>query len=84
MPLHLCTSMPLCLCASAVQSLHFYAPALYASVLQCLCASMHLYTSMPVCLYSSALQVYRDTEPTPMVCCDKCEHWVHTACGNIR
>ncbi|CAI7830112.1 unnamed protein product, partial [Closterium sp. NIES-53] len=32
----------------------------------------------PVCL-----RVYRDSEPTPMVCCDKCEHWVHCACDNI-
>ncbi|KAF9592739.1 hypothetical protein IFM89_017309 [Coptis chinensis] len=32
----------------------------------------------PVCL-----KVYRDTEPTPMVCCDVCQRWVHCQCDGI-
>ncbi|KAL2649967.1 hypothetical protein R1flu_018095 [Riccia fluitans] len=32
----------------------------------------------PVCL-----KVYRDSEATPMVCCDSCEHWVHCQCDGI-
>ncbi|CAM6105559.1 unnamed protein product [Calypogeia fissa] len=32
----------------------------------------------PVCL-----KVYRDSEVTPMVCCDSCEHWVHCWCDGI-
>ncbi|KAG5627486.1 hypothetical protein H5410_012704 [Solanum commersonii] len=29
------------------------------------------------------LKVYRDSETTPMVCCDICEHWVHSQCDGI-
>ncbi|XP_059651864.1 uncharacterized protein LOC132299344 [Cornus florida] len=32
----------------------------------------------PVCL-----KVYRDSEPTPMVCCDVCQRWVHCHCDDI-
>ncbi|PKA58245.1 Histone-lysine N-methyltransferase ATX3 [Apostasia shenzhenica] len=32
----------------------------------------------PVCL-----KVYRDSETTPMVCCDICERWVHCICDGI-
>ncbi|XP_015936940.1 uncharacterized protein LOC107462791 [Arachis duranensis] len=32
----------------------------------------------PVCL-----KVYRESESTPMVCCDICQHWVHCQCDNI-
>ncbi|XP_030547435.1 uncharacterized protein LOC115753080 [Rhodamnia argentea] len=32
----------------------------------------------PVCL-----KVYRDSESTPMVCCDNCQRWVHTHCDGI-
>eukprot|EP00271_Cylindrocystis_brebissonii_P002874 TRINITY_DN1363_c0_g1_i1.p1 TRINITY_DN1363_c0_g1~~TRINITY_DN1363_c0_g1_i1.p1 ORF type:complete len:745 (+),score=138.96 TRINITY_DN1363_c0_g1_i1:131-2236(+) len=32
----------------------------------------------PVCL-----RVYRDTEPSPMICCDSCERWVHCSCDDI-
>ncbi|KAJ6810775.1 uncharacterized protein M6B38_104600 [Iris pallida] len=32
----------------------------------------------PICL-----KVYRDSETTPMVCCDVCERWVHCACDGI-
>ncbi|XP_042480311.1 histone-lysine N-methyltransferase 2C-like, partial [Macadamia integrifolia] len=32
----------------------------------------------PVCL-----KVYRDSESTPMVCCDACERWVHCDCDGI-
>ncbi|CAK9870338.1 unnamed protein product [Sphagnum jensenii] len=32
----------------------------------------------PICL-----KVYRDSEPSPMVCCDLCEHWVHCGCDGI-
>ncbi|KAF7836055.1 RING/FYVE/PHD-type zinc finger family protein [Senna tora] len=32
----------------------------------------------PVCL-----KVYRDSESTPMVCCDVCQRWVHCQCDNI-
>lgn len=32
----------------------------------------------PVCL-----KVYRDSEMTPMVCCDVCQKWVHCACDGI-
>ncbi|KAK4770620.1 hypothetical protein SAY87_031152 [Trapa incisa] len=32
----------------------------------------------PVCL-----KVYRDSESTPMVCCDLCQRWVHTQCDDI-
>ncbi|KAL5719758.1 hypothetical protein ACHQM5_012500 [Ranunculus cassubicifolius] len=32
----------------------------------------------PVCL-----KVYRDSESTPMVCCDACERWVHCQCDGI-
>eukprot|EP00268_Persea_americana_P048871 TRINITY_DN5198_c0_g2_i5.p1 TRINITY_DN5198_c0_g2~~TRINITY_DN5198_c0_g2_i5.p1 ORF type:complete len:839 (-),score=164.74 TRINITY_DN5198_c0_g2_i5:613-3129(-) len=32
----------------------------------------------PVCL-----KVYRDSESTPMVCCDVCQHWVHCQCDGI-
>nr|XP_010923417.1 uncharacterized protein LOC105046515 isoform X2 [Elaeis guineensis] len=32
----------------------------------------------PVCL-----KVYRDSEMTPMVCCDACEQWVHCVCDGI-
>ncbi|CAK8575465.1 unnamed protein product [Lathyrus sativus] len=32
----------------------------------------------PVCL-----KVYRDSESTPMVCCDNCQRWVHCQCDNI-
>eukprot|EP01018_Ginkgo_biloba_P032758 Gb_08461 [translate_table: standard] len=32
----------------------------------------------PVCL-----KVYRDSESTPMVCCDACQHWVHCVCDGI-
>ncbi|GFP87768.1 histone-lysine n-methyltransferase 2b [Phtheirospermum japonicum] len=33
----------------------------------------------PVCL-----KVYRDSESTPMVCCDVCHKWVHCPCDGIR
>ena len=29
-------------------------------------------------------QVYRDSESTPMVCCDVCQRWVHCQCDGIR
>ncbi|KAK1305483.1 hypothetical protein QJS10_CPA10g00205 [Acorus calamus] len=32
----------------------------------------------PVCL-----KVYRDSESTPMVCCDVCQRWVHCQCDDI-
>ncbi|CAI9103043.1 OLC1v1001461C1 [Oldenlandia corymbosa var. corymbosa] len=32
----------------------------------------------PVCL-----KVYRDSEATPMVCCDVCQRWVHCHCDGI-
>ncbi|XP_052171176.1 uncharacterized protein LOC127787255 [Diospyros lotus] len=32
----------------------------------------------PVCL-----KVYRDSESTPMVCCDVCQRWVHCQCDEI-
>ncbi|KAL7126133.1 hypothetical protein ABFS83_14G165300 [Erythranthe nasuta] len=32
----------------------------------------------PVCL-----KVYRDSESTPMVCCDVCQRWVHCPCDGI-
>ncbi|KAJ4813076.1 Histone-lysine N-methyltransferase 2B [Rhynchospora pubera] len=32
----------------------------------------------PVCL-----KVYRDSEMTPMVCCDICQQWVHCVCDGI-
>ncbi|KAK3016161.1 hypothetical protein RJ639_007701 [Escallonia herrerae] len=32
----------------------------------------------PVCL-----KVYRDSESTPMVCCDDCQRWVHCHCDGI-
>ncbi|XP_022953975.1 uncharacterized protein LOC111456373 [Cucurbita moschata] len=32
----------------------------------------------PVCL-----KVYRDSESTPMVCCDVCQRWVHCHCDSI-
>ncbi|CAH9108156.1 unnamed protein product [Cuscuta epithymum] len=32
----------------------------------------------PVCL-----KVYRDSESTPMVCCDICQRWVHCQCDGI-
>ncbi|KAK6928753.1 hypothetical protein RJ641_004958 [Dillenia turbinata] len=32
----------------------------------------------PVCL-----KVYRDSESTPMVCCDVCQRWVHCECDGI-
>ncbi|KAL0890333.1 hypothetical protein Bca101_014316 [Brassica carinata] len=32
----------------------------------------------PVCL-----KVYRDSEATPMVCCDFCQRWVHCMCDGI-
>ncbi|XP_050384766.1 uncharacterized protein LOC126801456 [Argentina anserina] len=32
----------------------------------------------PVCL-----KVYRDSESTPMVCCDMCQRWVHCHCDGI-
>ncbi|XP_042515527.1 uncharacterized protein LOC122089859 [Macadamia integrifolia] len=32
----------------------------------------------PVCL-----KVYRDSESTPMVCCDACQRWVHCDCDGI-
>lgn len=32
----------------------------------------------PICL-----KVYRDSEATPMVCCDACERWVHCVCDGI-
>ncbi|KAL6989696.1 hypothetical protein U1Q18_015448 [Sarracenia purpurea var. burkii] len=32
----------------------------------------------PVCL-----KVYRDSESTPMVCCDVCQRWVHCKCDGI-
>ncbi|KAF8099766.1 hypothetical protein N665_0237s0021 [Sinapis alba] len=32
----------------------------------------------PVCL-----KVYRDSEATPMVCCDFCQRWVHCLCDGI-
>ncbi|KAH7295850.1 hypothetical protein KP509_27G068500 [Ceratopteris richardii] len=32
---------------------------------------------------SICLKVYRDSESSPMVCCDNCEHWVHARCDNI-
>ncbi|XP_010426804.1 PREDICTED: uncharacterized protein LOC104711756 isoform X2 [Camelina sativa] len=32
----------------------------------------------PVCL-----KVYRDSEATPMVCCDFCQRWVHCQCDGI-
>ncbi|KAJ6299407.1 hypothetical protein OIU76_020384 [Salix suchowensis] len=32
----------------------------------------------PVCL-----KVYRDSESTPMVCCDICQRWVHCHCDGI-
>ncbi|XP_022960261.1 uncharacterized protein LOC111461058 [Cucurbita moschata] len=32
----------------------------------------------PVCL-----KVYRDSESTPMVCCDTCQRWVHCQCDSI-
>ncbi|KAH7444768.1 hypothetical protein KP509_02G090500 [Ceratopteris richardii] len=32
---------------------------------------------------SICLKVYRDSESSPMVCCDSCEHWVHACCDKI-
>ncbi|XP_019413954.1 PREDICTED: uncharacterized protein LOC109325831 isoform X2 [Lupinus angustifolius] len=32
----------------------------------------------PVCL-----KVYRDSESTPMICCDVCQRWVHCHCDDI-
>ncbi|GKV27482.1 hypothetical protein SLEP1_g36654 [Rubroshorea leprosula] len=32
----------------------------------------------PICL-----KVYRDSESTPMVCCDVCQRWVHCQCDGI-
>ncbi|KAE9593494.1 putative histone-lysine N-methyltransferase chromatin regulator PHD family [Lupinus albus] len=32
---------------------------------------------------SVCLKVYRDSESTPMVCCDVCQRWVHCHCDNI-
>ncbi|XP_010547264.1 PREDICTED: histone-lysine N-methyltransferase 2C [Tarenaya hassleriana] len=32
----------------------------------------------PICL-----KVYRDSESTPMVCCDICQRWVHCRCDGI-
>ncbi|XP_047310949.1 uncharacterized protein LOC124914444 [Impatiens glandulifera] len=32
----------------------------------------------PICL-----KVYRDSESTPMVCCDICQRWVHCQCDSI-
>ncbi|KAA3471508.1 Histone-lysine N-methyltransferase MLL [Gossypium australe] len=32
----------------------------------------------PICL-----KVYRDSESTPMVCCDVCQRWVHCECDGI-
>lgn len=32
----------------------------------------------PICL-----KVYRDSEATPMVCCDICQRWVHCQCDGI-
>ncbi|EFJ19680.1 hypothetical protein SELMODRAFT_444121 [Selaginella moellendorffii] len=32
----------------------------------------------PICM-----KVYRESEPTPMVLCDGCEHWVHCVCEGI-
>ncbi|KAJ8899195.1 hypothetical protein K2173_012371 [Erythroxylum novogranatense] len=32
----------------------------------------------PICL-----KVYRDSESTPMVCCDMCQRWVHCHCDGI-
>ncbi|KAK1401175.1 histone-lysine N-methyltransferase 2D [Heracleum sosnowskyi] len=32
----------------------------------------------PICL-----KVYRDSEATPMVCCDICQRWVHCQCDDI-
>ncbi|KAL8542260.1 hypothetical protein ACS0TY_003213 [Phlomoides rotata] len=29
------------------------------------------------------MQVYRDSESTPMVCCDICQRWVHCPCDGI-
>lgn len=59
----------------------------------CLKVSMHHIrlkdTLCGLCLYISdgssiQVQVYRDSEPLPMVCCDICEHWVHIGCDGIR
>ncbi|KAL0847820.1 hypothetical protein Bca101_021067 [Brassica carinata] len=38
----------------------------------------------PVCLKISVCKVYRDSEATPMVCCDFCQRWVHCSCDGIR
>ncbi|KAL0719804.1 hypothetical protein Bca4012_069128 [Brassica carinata] len=32
---------------------------------------------------SLCLKVYRDSESTPMVCCDLCQRWVHCHCDGI-
>ncbi|KAL2939909.1 Histone-lysine N-methyltransferase 2B [Bienertia sinuspersici] len=47
----------------------------------CCDACGRLFTKGNYC--PACLKVYRDSEATPMVCCDICQKWVHCGCDGI-
>ncbi|XP_021736150.1 uncharacterized protein LOC110702701 isoform X1 [Chenopodium quinoa] len=47
----------------------------------CCDACGRLFTKGNYC--PACLKVYRDSEATPMVCCDICQRWVHIECDGI-
>ncbi|CAO2817389.1 unnamed protein product [Amaranthus hypochondriacus] len=47
----------------------------------CCDACGRLFTKGNYC--PACLKVYRDSESTPMVCCDHCQRWVHIQCDGI-
>lgn len=47
----------------------------------CCDACGRLFTKGNYC--PACLKVYRDSEATPMVCCDICQRWVHCGCDGI-
>ncbi|XP_048495302.1 uncharacterized protein LOC104907813 isoform X2 [Beta vulgaris subsp. vulgaris] len=47
----------------------------------CCDACGRLFTKGNYC--PACLKVYRDSEATPMVCCDICQRWVHIQCDGI-
>ncbi len=91
-----CSFWPLCLCWFKDQTVMFFSFNKKSSShkswkwnFRAICRWKCTRSSLSCCLAILSPcgfvgQVYRDSEPSPMVCCDLCEHWVHCGCDGIR